>query len=101
VPSEHTTVVPEFAGTTTVVLFSGAGGLLLLMQPDSAASTTSDANMVFMLNPLTSRNGLHGQFGTAPACSHKRDIEFIRARYPSSVTSYSRAINGPVRMNSC
>jgi hypothetical protein len=33
-PSEHTTVVVEFWGTTTVV-FAGAGGLLLLMQPDS------------------------------------------------------------------
>jgi hypothetical protein len=58
VPSEQTTVVPEFAGTTTVVLFCGAGGLLLLMHPDSAASTTSEANMVFMLNPLGSLNDL-------------------------------------------
>jgi hypothetical protein len=50
-------VVPESAGTTTVVvLFCGAGGLLLLMHPDKAASTTSEASMVFMLNPLTSLN---------------------------------------------
>jgi hypothetical protein len=43
----------ESAGTTTVVvLFCGAGGLLLLMHPDKAASTTSEASMVFMLNPL-------------------------------------------------
>ena len=56
-PSEQITVVPESAGTTTVVpLFCGAGGLLLLMQPDSAASITSEANMVFMLNPLTLRS---------------------------------------------
>ena len=50
------TVVPESAGTTTVVLFCGAGGLLLLMHPDRAVSTTSDASIVFMLNPLTSLN---------------------------------------------
>jgi hypothetical protein len=55
VPSEHTTVVPESGGTITVVeLFCGGGGLLLLMHPDRAASTTSDANIVFMLNPLSS-----------------------------------------------
>jgi hypothetical protein len=49
------TVVPESAGTTTVVLlFCGAGGLLLLMHPDNAASTKSEANIAFMLNPLTS-----------------------------------------------
>jgi hypothetical protein len=59
------TVVPELAGTTTVVLlfcgtttvvllFCGAGGLLLLMHPDTAASTTSEASIVFMMNPLTS-----------------------------------------------
>jgi hypothetical protein len=36
------------------VLFCGAGGLLLLMHPDKAASTTSEASMVFMLNPLSS-----------------------------------------------
>ena len=49
------TVVPESAGTTTVVLlFCGAGGLLLLMHPDIPTSTTSDANIVFMLNPLSS-----------------------------------------------
>jgi hypothetical protein len=50
------TVVPESAGTTTVVLFCGAGGLLLLMHPDKTVSTTSEASMVFMLNPLTSLN---------------------------------------------
>lgn len=48
------TVVPEAGGTITVVLFCGAGGLLLLMHPDRAVSTTSEASMVFMLNPLTS-----------------------------------------------
>jgi hypothetical protein len=56
------TVVPELGGTTTVVvLFCGAGGLLLLMHPDMAASTTSEANIVFMLNPLTSLNRFNGQ----------------------------------------
>ena len=63
------TVVPESAGTTTVVLFCGAGGLLLLMHPDKAASTTSEASMVFMLNPLTSLNkisaGQHAANGAA------------------------------------
>jgi hypothetical protein len=55
VPSEHTTTVRESAGTTTVVvLFCGAGGLLLLMHPDMPASTTSEANIIFMMNPLTS-----------------------------------------------
>ena len=48
--------MPESAGTTTVVLFCGAGGLLLLMHPDSAVSTTSEARIVFMLNPRTSLN---------------------------------------------
>ena len=68
-PSEQTTVVPESAGTTTVVLlFCGAGGLLLLMQPDSAASITSEANMVFMLNPLTSLK----LFATETACSDRQ-----------------------------
>ena len=62
-PSEQITVVVEFGGTITVVLFCGAGGLLLLMHPDSAASTTSEASMVFMLNPLTSRQ----VFATEPA----------------------------------
>ena len=48
-------MVPESAGTTTVVvLFCGAGGLLLLIHPEMPASTTSDANIIFMLNPLTS-----------------------------------------------
>ena len=47
-------MVPESGGTITVVLFCGAGGLLLLMHPDRAVSTTSEASMVFMLNPLTS-----------------------------------------------
>jgi hypothetical protein len=49
------TVVVLFCGaggTITVVLFCGAGGLLLLMHPDMAASTTSEANIIFMLNPL-------------------------------------------------
>jgi hypothetical protein len=46
------TVVPESGGTiTVVVLFCGGGGLLLLMHPDMPASTTSDANIIFMLNP--------------------------------------------------
>jgi hypothetical protein len=40
VPSEHTTVVVEFWGTTIVVL-AGAGGLLLLMQPDSSMGITT------------------------------------------------------------
>jgi hypothetical protein len=48
--------VVEFGGTITVVLFCGAGGLLLLMHPDRAVSTTSEASIVFMLNPLTSLN---------------------------------------------
>jgi hypothetical protein len=48
--------VPESGGTITVVLFCGAGGLLLLMHPDKTVSTTSEASMVFMLNPLTSLN---------------------------------------------
>jgi hypothetical protein len=57
--------VVESAGTTTVVvLFCGAGGLLLLMQPDIPASTTSEANMIFMLNPLTSLS----RFNAQPAC---------------------------------
>jgi hypothetical protein len=65
VPSEQTTVVPESAGTTTVVvLFCGAGGLLLLMQPDIPASKTSEANSIFMMNPLTSLN----RFNAQPAC---------------------------------
>jgi hypothetical protein len=52
------TVVPESGGTITVVeLFCGGGGLLLLMHPDMPASTTSDANIIFMLNPLTSQCG--------------------------------------------
>jgi hypothetical protein len=51
-------VVPEFGGTITVVLlFCGAGGLLLLMHPDMPASTTGEANMIFLLNPLTSLDG--------------------------------------------
>jgi hypothetical protein len=53
--------VPEFGGTITVVVFCGAGGLLLLMHPDMAASTTSEANIIFMLNPLTSLNRFNGQ----------------------------------------
>jgi hypothetical protein len=36
VPSEHTTVVVEFCGTTIVVL-AGAGGLLLLIHPDNTS----------------------------------------------------------------
>jgi hypothetical protein len=57
VPSEQITVVCESDGTITVVLlFCGAGGLLLLMHPDNAASTTSEASIVFMLNPLPSLN---------------------------------------------
>lgn len=52
------TVVPDFGGTITVVLLScGAGGLLLLMHPDMPASTTSEANRIFLLNPLTSLDG--------------------------------------------
>lgn len=52
------TVVPVFGGTITVVLlFCGAGGLLLLMHPDMPASTTGEANMIFLLNPLTSLDG--------------------------------------------
>jgi hypothetical protein len=51
VPSEHTTVVVEFSGTTTVV-FAGAGGLLLLMQPESSIgrATIKLAN-IFMTFP--------------------------------------------------
>ena len=69
--------MPESAGTTTVVvLFCGAGGLLLLMQPEMPASTTSEANNVFMLNPLTSlKDVTRNQHAARGRC-----IEFVRAR---------------------
>lgn len=51
------TVVPEFGGTITVVLLSCGAGGLLLMHPDMPASTTSEANRIFLLNPLTSLDG--------------------------------------------
>jgi hypothetical protein len=87
-------VVPEFAGTTTVVvLFCGAGGLLLLMHPDKAASTTSEASMVFMLNPLTSLN----IFATEAAWSYRQGNGFVRPRDRSSVNSYSSAITAIYR----
>jgi hypothetical protein len=47
VPSWHTTVVVEFAGTTTVV-FAGGFGLPLLMQPHSIAEATTSADKVFI-----------------------------------------------------
>jgi len=51
VPSEHTTVVVEFCGTTTVVL-AGAGGLLLLMQPESSIGmATIKLASIFMAFP--------------------------------------------------
>jgi hypothetical protein len=79
--------VRESDGTITVVLlFCGAGGLLLLMHPDNAASTTSEASIIFMLNPLTSLNRSNAR----PACGYRRRIGFVPARYPASVTSYSR-----------
>ena len=69
--------MPESAGTTTVVvLFCGAGGLLLLMHPEMPASTTSEANNVFIMNPLTSLKDItRDQHAAREHC-----IEFVRTR---------------------
>ena len=48
VPSWHTTVVPEFCGTTTVV-FAGGGGLELLMQPASSDAVRNKLEMIFTI----------------------------------------------------
>jgi hypothetical protein len=48
VPSWHTTVVPEFCGTTTVV-FAGGGGLELLMQPASRDAVRNKLEIIFTI----------------------------------------------------
>jgi hypothetical protein len=50
-PSWHTTVVPEFCGTTTVVFFAGGGGLLLLIHPDSTDPANRTLARTFMEPP--------------------------------------------------
>jgi hypothetical protein len=94
------TVVPEFAGTITVVLLlCGAGGLLLLMHPETAASTTSEASIVFMMNPLTSFPE-HIWSGISMKLSAVA-LNSSAARDRPSVTSYSCPINAVSAASTC